>query len=387
MDTPNTTVKQKTPPLRRLLRFIWRSMPFFIVLLVIALVILPLMNRINAQKAELAEKQASRARTERTPTNVVTMEMLPGPVVEKISLPGVARPWISLTVMSEVKGKIVDKRVEEGARVAKGDVLAVIDTRDYRHNYESALASFETALTNQKRFKALSKKQFITQSQLDDAEARVKTTRAAMDLAKLNMERCTIRSPMAGVVDRVHVEYGDFLDAGKPVAVILDMDRLKVEVGIPESDVAAVRKLKTFEMRFDALGGKAVTGTYNYLYKTTDSLARLYNLEIRVENPELEILPDMFARVDIVKNRADNGLAVPIYSLVTREKKTGVFVESEGRVSFRPVATGFQDGWRILAARGLAPGDHVVVVGHRLIEDGEKVNVTRTVKQMEELVQ
>jgi len=290
-------------------------------------------------------------------------------------------------VMSEVKGKITTKQVEEGARVSKGDVLAVIDTRDYRHNYESARASYETALTNQKRSKALSKKQFITQSQLDDVQARVKTTRAAMDLAQLNLERCTIRSPMAGVVDRVHIEYGDFLDIGKPVAAILDMDRLKVEVGIPESDVAAVRKLNEFKMNFDALGGKTSTGTYRYLYRTTDSMARLYNLEIRVDNPELQILPDMFARVTIVKNQTPDGLAVPIYALVTRNKETGLFVETQGRISFRPVTTGFQDGWRILVADGITSGDRVVVVGHRLVEDGERVHVTQTVRSMEELVQ
>ncbi len=62
-------------------------------------------------------------------------------------------------------------------------------------------------------------------------------------------------------------------------------------------------------------------------------------------------------------------------------------VENEGQVKFRPVTTGFQDGWRILIARGIHPDENVVVVGHGLIEDGEKVKVTRTVLSMEELVQ
>jgi len=387
MDTSQMNPKQKPSFSRRLLQLIWHSIPFMVVMLVIGLVILPLMNKIDAKKENLAEQQARQTKKTRALTNVVAMEMLPGPVVEKISLPGIAKPWISLTVMSEVKGKIVDKRATEGSRVKKGDILAVIDTRDYQYNYTSTLASFETAQTNEKRFKALSKKQFITQTQLDEAEARVKTTRAAMDLAKLNLERCTIRSPMAGVVDRMHIEYGDFMDTGNPVASILYMDRLKVEVGIPESDVAAVRKLNTFKMKFDALNGKSVTGTYHYLYKTTDSMARLYNLEIKVDNPDLSILPDMFARVTIVKNQAPDGLAVPIYALVTQDRKTGLFVENKGEVAFRPVTTGFQDGWRILVAEGLTPGERVVVVGHRLIEDGEKVNVTRTVQSVEELIQ
>jgi RND family efflux transporter MFP subunit len=192
---------------------------------------------------------------------------------------------------------------------------------------------------------------------------------------------------MAGVVDRVYIEYGNFLDAGDPVVSILEMDRLKVEVGIPESDVAAVRKLHRFDMSFDALNGKSVTGTYHYLYKTTDSMARLYNLEIKLDNPTFEILPDMFARVNIIKNQDPQGLAIPLYTLVTKNKETGIFVENQGRVSFRPVTTGFQDGWKILISQGLAPGENVVVVGHRIIEDGEKVNVAQTVSSMEELTQ
>ena len=80
-------------------------------------------------------------------------------------------------------------------------------------------------------------------------------------------------------------------------------------------------------------------------------------------------------------------MAVPIYALVTKNKKTGLFVENDGTVTFTPVETGFQDGWRILVSQGITPGEKVVVVGHRLIEDGEQVNVTRTVTAMEEMIQ
>ncbi|MCP4719637.1 MAG: efflux RND transporter periplasmic adaptor subunit [Desulfobacteraceae bacterium] len=372
---------------RTFLSFIWKSIPIVTVVLVTALVIFPLSKKISAQKADLAEKQSLQMKVAKAATNVITMKMLPGMVMEKISLPGVAKPWISLRAASEVKGKIVTKKINEGTRVQKGDILAVIDKRDYKNNYDAAMASYETAQTTEKRFTALSKKQFVTQSQLDDAEARVKTTKAAMDTAKLNLSRCTIRSPMEGVVDRVYIEIGDFLSIGDPVATILQIDRLKIEVGIPESDVAAVRRLKTFDMTIDALEGQGYTGKYHYLFKTTDSMARLYNLEIEVDNPNHLILPGMFARVTIIKNHDPQGLAVPIYALVTVNKETGVFVENESLVHFRPVTTGFLDGWKTQIQKGLLAGENVVVVGHKIIEDGETVNVTKTILKMEELTQ
>lgn len=286
-ETPKETPRKRMGIGRALLRLIWHTTPFVFVGLAIVFLIMPMGKKIAAQKAELAARQQNQVTEEKPLTNVVTLEMVPHELSEKISLPGVAKPWKTLEVVSEVSGKIVLKKIDEGTRVNKGDVLAVIDRRDYQNTYNSAKASYETAQTTLKRFKALSKKQFVTQSQLDDAAAAVKTTKAAMDNAKLSLTRCTIRSPMQGIVDRSFIETGSFLGVGDPVAKILQIHKLKIEVGIPESDVAAVRKLKAFDMTIDALGGRIYTGDYHYLYKTTDSMARLYNLEIALDNPVL----------------------------------------------------------------------------------------------------
>jgi RND family efflux transporter MFP subunit len=180
---------------------------------------------------------------------------------------------------------------------------------------------------------------------------------------------------------------GSFLGVGDPVAKLLQIHQLKIQVGIPESDVPSVRRIKQFDMVIDALGGKSYTGRYHYLQKTSDNLARLYNLEIRLDNPDFEILPDMFVRVVVVKNRDAKGLGVPMYALVTRNNQTGVFVEDQGRVRFAPVETGFQDGWKIQVVSGLSAGEHVVVVGHRIIEENELVQVDRRVQSMAELEQ
>jgi len=370
---------------RTFLRLVWHGFPFVVLAVVVAFVVVPLGRKISAQKADLAARQSRQVQAVDQAARVITLEMVPETLAEVISLPGVAKPWKSLEVVSEVGGRIIEKNMDDGTVVNREDVLAVIDPRDYQNAYDSALASYETARVQQQRFEALSKQQFITQSQLDDISARVKTTRAAMETARLNLDRCTIRSPMTGVVDRSHIEEGSFLGVGDPVARILQIDRLKIQVGIPESDVPMVRNRQQFDMTVDALDGRAFTGHYHYLQKTTDSMARLYNLEIGLENPGYEILPDMFVRVAIVKNRDEQGLAVPMYSLITRGGQTGVFAEEQGIARFVPVETGFQDGWKIQVTAGLTPGDHVVVVGQRMIDDKDPVQVDRRVRSMTEL--
>jgi len=378
--TPKKTFLQK------IAGFFLRIIPLCTAVILILVFTLFLTSKIKAKKAEIIQQQSHGDQLQKSATNVVTMKIEPAMIREMISLPGVAKPWISLEAVAEVRGKIIKKKVKEGQQVKKGDIVAIIDKRDYQNAYNSALASYETAKASEKRLTALVKKEFATQSQLDDAVARLKTAKANLDNAGLSLNRCTIHSPMKGIVDRIHIENGSFLNSGDPVIRILQIDKLKVEVGIPESDVDAVRKLNSFEMVIDALDNKKYTGYFHHLHKTADSFARVYTLEIRVENPDLQILPDMFARVNIIKKQEPRGLAVPMYAIVNLNNQIGVFVEKDGNAQFRPVQTGFMAGWKTQIKKGVKPNDHVVVVGHRLIDNGNQVNVTKVIDNLEELV-
>ncbi len=365
---------------------VWGLLPTLSIFFLIGMIVI-LAVQIKSEGKVVKERASSEMRRERTRINVITMLMAPDRLQEKISLPGQVRPWVQLSVVAEVKGNIIEKIVSEGVRVQKGDVLARIDDRDYKNAYASAKANYEVARASQSRLKSLFRSNAATQAQIDDIIAAVSTTQAAFDNAKLNLERCTIVAPMAGIINRVYVEKGQFMDAGKPVAEILDIDRVKVVVGIPESDVDAVRQLEAFTFSVDALDGQVFHGKRYYLSQTTDNFARLYNLEIEVPNPDHTILPDMFTRVKIVKKEVPEGLAVPLYAVVKKNEMNAVYVVSDDMAQLRPVQLGIQDGWRMQVKKGVAAGDQVIVVGQRMVDDGGPVKVIRNVNSMEELVQ
>ena len=370
-----------------------KFIPFLILVLIIIAIVFPLSNKIKNKKQALILSQSEDQLTAKALTNIITFAPELSRLTEKISFPGIVKPWISLKVLAEIRGKIVEKAVEKGQYVNKGDVLAIIDNTDYQNTYDASQAAYETAQATEKRLRNLMKNNFSTRSQFDEAIAQLKIRKSELDNAQIQLDRCFILSPMRGVVDDIFVERGTFLNSGDPVALILQIDNLKVVVGIPESDVNAVRKLQNFSISFDALNDKICTGEYHYLHKTTSSMARLYDLEIKVENPDREILPDMFARVNIIKTDIPGGLAVPTYSLVTVNNKaglyveTGLYIEKDGFVHFREVKQGFSNQWKTQITEGLEPGENVVVVGHRLIEDGEKVNVSKSINKIEELSQ
>jgi RND family efflux transporter MFP subunit len=385
MQETEDTQKTKKPR-KSLKRRLWGLLPSLVVILMVGVIVL-LVGRINSESEVIEKKKLSELKTERPKTNVVAMEMVPGLLRERINLPGTVKPWVALEVAAEIRGNVVAKKAAEGQRVKKGDVLAVIDSRDYATAHASAKASNEVAQATQKRMQRLIKENVGTQAQLDEIIANYKTSKAALDSAALNLERCVIRAPISGVVNRIYIEKGQYVKVEQEIAEILNTDRVKVQVGIPESDVDAVRNLEQFEVVIDALGGKVFQGTRHYLYQTTDSFARLYNLEIALDNPDGEILPDMFTRVSIVKKEVPDGLGVPLYALLNKNKMHSLYVVDQDVVQLRPVEVGIQDGWRMQVKKGLAPGDKVVVMGQRSIDHGEVVNVTRTVRTMEELTQ
>jgi RND family efflux transporter MFP subunit len=364
-------------------RRLWRVIPALLVLALVA-VILSLFNRIGAEKEIIAAEKMN-AKATKADTNVVTLTLAPRTISERISLPGEVSPWVVLNVPAELPGPITAKHITEGQRVEKNDLLATVDARDAENSLKATQANYEAAAATLGRLKGLYDKQLATRAQLDDAVARVDSLKANLNLDQLRVRRSRIRTPTAGIVNRVFVEVGQYVGVGDPVAGIIQIDRVKVRVGIPESDVGAVRKINTFSVRIDALGGRVFEGQKYYLSRTADPAARLYDLQIEVPNPDHAILPDMFVRVEIVKRQATDALAVPLFAVSRSDTGEQVYVVEDGVAMARPVTLGIQEGWIVEVVDGLTAGEALVVVGQRELQDGERVNVVQRAERLEEI--
>ena len=370
----------------RWVKRIWGSLPA-LVLIILLLVIAGLFVKIKGDAARLKAEKLAELHLERPPVNVVVQELVPGIIRDRINLPGVVEPWVRLELMSEVSGKVIEVDVKEGDRVAEGDVVLRIDPRDYRNALDSASASYELAAANWERAEKLLRDELISPSEIESVKARVVTSRAAMESARLQLERTTVTSPISGVINRLDAKVGLLLGVSDPVAELLQIDRVKVVVGIPESDVSAVRGLTHVDLTIDALEGKTVTGEKYFLASSPDTTARLYRFELSVDNKSGEILPGMFARAEVVKSEVADAIVVPLYAVITRRDDRFVYVEKGGKAGAREVELGILDGWRIQILDGLKAGERVIVVGHRSIEEGQEVTVVRTVTDPGELVE
>ena len=262
-----------------------------------------------------------------------------------------------------------------------------LDDRDYRTRLARIQANYRLAKADYERFGTLVKKKVTPVSELDRVEAQLKDLTSQLSEAKLALERTTITSPISGRVNEIKAKVGELLAVGQPVAQVLQFDQVKVTVGVPESDVATVFDLQEADVVIDALDGLRVKGKKIFLSRQPRSLARLYDLELIIPNTDGRILPGMFARVELVKDVFEQSLAVPLYAIITQGDERFVFVERDGRAEKRKVELGVLVGWEVQVTAGLKPGERVIVVGHRFLDDGQPVKVIKNVSHPSEILE
>lgn len=376
---------QKLPSLlkERLLRTIAAKLPLLFLIGLVAAII-GLTGTIKAEKVRMTEEKRQAIATERPPANVVLLEVTPSTMQDRINLPGVIEPWEKLSLLSKVHGTVTDTLVQEGDRVTRGQVIARLDPADFQIARDSARAVYELAVADQQRLATLFRQDIIPRAQIEKMDAHVKTSKAALENAQLMLSRCTITAPISGVIRRLDAKEGLLLNVSDPVAEILQIDRVKAVVGIPESDVALVRNIEEVAVTIQALDDMEIIGRTHYLASSPENGARLYRLELAVDNRDHQILPGMFFRAQIVKKVYRDTVAVPIYAVIKRQDKQFVYVEKNGVAHQLPVELGIIEDHMVQVTSGLSPGSRVVVEGHRDIDQGHKLNIVRVLSDPRE---
>jgi len=368
----------------RTVKRIWKMLPALSLILLI-IIIMVMSSRIKSESDRVAAEKLATLHKKRPPVNVVVLDVKPSSIYDRIDLPAQVEPWVELEIMAEVSGRAVSVKAKEGSYVEKGDLIAQLDPRDYENTLASVRAEYKLAKLDLERSRSLYGEQLITKAQIDQAIAKVETLYASVKNAELGVERAAIKAPISGLVNHLDVKEGLLMNVHDPVAVILDNSRVKVIVGIPEADVNEIKKLSDFDVSIEAIGNMTIRGKKHFLSQSPETFAHLYQLEIEVDNRDGTILSGMFARVNIVKREVKDSFSVPLYSVISRSDEQYIYVEKDGIVHVRMVETGILEGWKIEIKKGLANGDRVIVVGHRNVDEGQEVNVVRSVSDPEDL--
>ncbi len=267
---------------------------------------------------------------------------------------GTVRPKTSATVAAKVMAAIREVAVRTGDRVTAGQVLAQLDDRDLRAEYDRAEADFD-------RFRALLDKQAATRAEFEAVQARYQVAGTMLSYA-------TLTAPLTGVVAQKLCEAGDLAAPGQPLFVIEQADAYRLEAQVPDRLAGRVAVGQTWPVTVDATGETCV-GTVAEVVPAADPASRSVTVKVDLACRQ-PLQSGLFGRAALPVGQRP-ALHVPANAVRERGQLTYVFVAHEGQARMRLVKTGKKQDDAVEILSGLQAGEQVIVAGD--VADGQPV--------------
>jgi RND family efflux transporter MFP subunit len=321
------------------------------------------------------------------------------------------------TIASEITGRLVELRIEEGMPIAKGDVVARLDDKLYRAALDLAESQLAAArrvvretevdielaeLTLQRTTKLLDDG-VVGQAAYDDDRARLQGLRARhasveqqvavaereVAVRRAELSNTVIRSPFAGIVISKDAHIGEMvspISAGggftrTGICTVVDMNSLEIEVDVNESYISRVRPDQRVEAVLDAYPDWRIPARVITTIPAADRQKATVEVRIAFEELDPRILPDMGVKVAFRGEEIEAGdvsrprVLIPSAAVRQRDGKDLVFLVSDGRAERRAVRLGGEAGDRVEVVAGLNAGERVIVNAPADMSDGDSVSV------------
>jgi multidrug efflux system membrane fusion protein len=310
---------------------------------------------------------------------------------------GSVAAFYTVTVKTQVDGRIDKVLFTEGQHVNKGDVLIQIDPRPFAIQLESAQAALardqaglKNARLNLDRFKTLSQQQLIAvqqftdqQSSVDQLDAQIHSDRAQIDSSQLNLDYARIKSPIDGVTGVRLVDPGNLVHVADAsgVVVVTQLDPIAVLFTLAEDDLPKVAQyqaqgpLVVEAMSRDG-ARKLATGKLELVDNQINQNTATIRLKAIFPNPQHTLWPNQFVKARLQLTVRQGALVIPAVAVQRGPQGTFVYVVGAGdNVALRPVVVDTLEGDLALLGKGLAPGEVVVTEGQNQLRPGAKVAV------------
>ncbi|HEX4926722.1 MAG TPA: efflux RND transporter periplasmic adaptor subunit [Burkholderiales bacterium] len=313
---------------------------------------------------------------------------------------GNVEPYRTVAVKARVDGQIVAVNFHEGQAVKQGEVLFRIDPRPYeaalRQAEANALrdrAARDQARSQAKRYQELLAKNFISKeayaqirTNAETAEATAKASQAALENARLNLEYCTIRSPLDGYVGKVLLQAGNLVKANdvNPLVVINQVKPIYVTFSVPEQYLGEIRKyqaqspLRADVLRADRAPSEA-RGRLVFIDNAVDPSTGTIRLRAQFENQSVVLWPGQFVNLSLQLYEQADAIVIPAQAVQNGPDGQYVYVVGKDMLAeMRPIKVLRSDAERAIVASGLAQGEQVVTRGQLRLGPKTRVRIGKS---------
>ena len=310
---------------------------------------------------------------------------------------GTVQAYNTVTIRPQVDGQLVKLAVKEGQTVHAGDLLFQIDPRPFQAVYDQAQAKKaqdQAQLANARldldRYTKLAEKNYIahqqldtTQAQVTQVEAAVKGDQAAIDAARVNLDYCSIRSPIEGRVGIRAIDVGNVVHASDEtgLVVITQLQPIHLVFSLAEGNLQNILKAERgAEPPVSAIsrdGSKHLDdGVLDLVDNQVDQTTGMVRLRATLPNKANLLWPGQFVNARMSLDKLAGVLTIPLDAIQRSTDGQSVFVvKADGTVEQRPVQLGTVSEGVAVVTKGVADGETVVTSGQYRLETGSKVEI------------
>lgn len=344
---------------------------------------------------QAGETEAAAAAFGATPVKVFKIQR--DRISEKLTYTGTLEAWNQINITPEVGGKIARIYVQEGERVAQGQLLAELETESTRLQLKQAEAGlavaeagYVDAQRNKERMDRLLQENAVSEMQVektklayDAAAAQLEQARAALNLARYALGVSIMKAPFAGIISSKNAEVGDVINpmmsgfgSASGILTLMDYSQIKVVAGISSNDIGRVRKGQDALLRVSSLPGREFRGRVTVVNLTADPLSKKFSVEAVFPNSDHALRPGTFGDVVFEVQSHENALVIPQRAVLSRSY---VFVVEGGKAIRKDISLGLQNTVMVEILTGLRDGELVIVDGNYGLEAGAEVEVLEEV--------
>lgn len=299
-------------------------------------------------------------------------------LTDTFTLPAGLEAKEDLTLAAEIAGPIRAIHFQEGQRVRAGQVLLEIDPQSLQSSLARDQQNYVVLQRKLTRYRDLIKDGLISPQQLDELENSVTAAEMALQATRLQLDKCFPKAPIGGIIDRHYIDRGEYVDPGKPLMRLVQIDQLKAIAEVPEKDIAYLKVGQTVEIIpavINELSAEPLQGRIEYIAYAAEEATRTYQTKIVLDNGTGLLRPGMIVRVRFVRQQLQQVLAIPLYAVLDRDGGKQVFVAENGIARKLTVETGSSVNQRIVIRAGLSAGQQLIVKGQQLLIDGARIAV------------
>jgi RND family efflux transporter MFP subunit len=320
-----------------------------------------------------SQTQNSETPAAKEPVRVTVVTVKTEKVTAALRYSGTIEAFQTIPLTFQTTGTVKEVLVQAGDMVHKGELLATLDETDAKSMYGISLSQYQQAKDAYDRLKEVHEKGSLPDIKWVEMESKLAQAKSSLDLAKNNLDKCSLFSPVNGMVGRRNTEPGmSAISLSSAPLELVDIRQVYVRISVPENEIPRITKGLKASFTVAALGGREFSGEVASVSPVADRFSRTYEAKILVTNANLDLKPGMVCDLRMAVSMEKEVLTVPANAL-SKDHENQVYAYLVNIPSKRAVKQMVQTGQffdcGLEVVSGLAAGQIIVCEGKEKITD------------------